>query len=316
MVQVTETLTAHVNWAEWLRRWDSQQSRLMVREERFEAMLDALDGTVAAPAEGGIVALDIACGPGAISQRLLARFPEARSYAIDLDPVLLAIGKGALGTVDGRLTWLQEDLNDAAWAKRLADTLAGRQLDAVLSSTALHWLAPGTLARVYRELGQLLRPGGVFLNGDHMMYAPDRPTFRALAAKTREQRRAAPPNDRTAETWESWWQAVAAEPALRDLYAERERRFARPGLPDRRPPRRQLPRSRRHQAAPGQPGADGRPLALAHVVRRRPERPHPHRCAARTSAAPTSLSLCAGEGSRTPVACSLPRPHGRETGLG
>jgi SAM-dependent methyltransferase len=96
----------------------------------------------------------------------------------------------------------------------------------VLSTTALHWLAPGTLARVYRELGQLMRPGGVFLNGDHMAYAPDRPTLRELAMKTRERRRATAPSDSTAETWEGWWEAVAAEPGLRDLHAERERRFS------------------------------------------------------------------------------------------
>jgi hypothetical protein len=28
-----------------------------------------------------------------------------------------------------------------------------------------------------------------------------------------------------AETWERWWEAVAAEPGLKELYAERERRF-------------------------------------------------------------------------------------------
>ena len=84
MVQVTETMAAQVDWAGWLRRWDVQQSRYMTREERFEAMLDAVDGTVAQ--EGDIVALDIACGPGAISQRLLERFPAASSIAVDVDP--------------------------------------------------------------------------------------------------------------------------------------------------------------------------------------------------------------------------------------
>jgi hypothetical protein len=58
-----------------------------------------------------------------------------------------------------------------------------------------------------------------------MAYAADRPTIKELAAKTRERRRATPPADATAETWEGWWEAVAAEPGLRDLYEERERRF-------------------------------------------------------------------------------------------
>lgn len=226
MVQVTETLTAQVDWSGWLKRWDAQQSLYMTREERFDAMLDALAGTVAAENDGRFVALDIACGPGAISQRLLARFPNAQSFAVDLDPVLLAIGQGALGTQDGRLTWIQDDLNDAAWADRLAERLGGRQLDAVLSTTALHWVSPGTLARVYRELGQVMRPGGVFLNGDHMAYGADRPTIKALAAQTRERRRATTEIPADAETWEKWWQAVAAEPGLKELYDERERRFA------------------------------------------------------------------------------------------
>jgi SAM-dependent methyltransferase len=231
MIQITDMPTSQVDWADWLRRWDAQQSLYMTtREERFEVMLDALEGTVAASPDGqdagGIVALDLACGPGAISQRLLARFPNARTFAVDLDPVLLAIGQGALGTLDGRLTWIEENLNDHEWADRLAERLAGRQLDAVLSSTALHWLAPGTLARVYRELGQLMRPGGVFLNADHMAYAPDRPTIRDLAMGIRQRRRETVQATGTAEDWERWWQAVEAEPGLEELFAERERRFA------------------------------------------------------------------------------------------
>ena len=226
MVQITDTPTAQVDWADWLRRWDAQQSLSMTtREERFDAMLDAIEATVASESDE-IVALDLACGPGAISQRLLARFPSARTFAVDLDPVLLAIGQGAVGTVDGRITWIEENLNEPGWSDRLTDRLAGRQLDAVLSSTALHWLAPGTLARVYRELGQLLRPGGVFLNADHMMYGPDRPTIREMAVGIRQRRRDAVQADGKAEDWERWWQAIEAEPGLKDLFAERERRFA------------------------------------------------------------------------------------------
>src|SRR6478735_589201 len=123
MVQITETRTAQVDWAGWLKRWDVQQSLYMTREERFTAMLDAIEGTVAAENDGKLVALDIACGPGAISQRLLARFPGAQSFGVDLEPVLLASGEGALGTQDGRLTWVDDDLNNPAWAERLAKRL-------------------------------------------------------------------------------------------------------------------------------------------------------------------------------------------------
>lgn len=211
-----------IDWLDWLRRWDSQQARHMYdREGRFEIMLDAVEATVG----GNIVALDLACGPGAISQRLLARFPEARSYAVDLDPLLLALGQGVLGDQGGRLTWIDDDLNDPAWANRLAAKLGERKLDAVLSTTALHWVSPGTLARVYREIGQLMRPGAVFLNGDHMAYSPERPTIAGAAARLKEQRRARIDEESAAEDWPRWWQNVAKEPAFADLHAERERRF-------------------------------------------------------------------------------------------
>jgi hypothetical protein len=53
------------------------------------------------------------------------------------------------------------------------------QVGAVLSSTALHWLEPEPLTRRYRDLGRLLRPGGVFLSGDHMAFGPALPTLAA-----------------------------------------------------------------------------------------------------------------------------------------
>lgn len=38
--------------------------------------------------------------------------------------------------------------------------------DAVIFITALHWLTPPEIARVYRQLAGLLRPGSVLLNGN------------------------------------------------------------------------------------------------------------------------------------------------------
>ena len=100
-------LEPDIDWASWLRRWDAQQEGYVPeREVRFSAMLDVLDELLGE----SFVALDLGCGPGSISQRLLARFPSAQAIAVDIDPVLLAIGRGAVGTLDGRLRWVQADL--------------------------------------------------------------------------------------------------------------------------------------------------------------------------------------------------------------
>ncbi len=160
-------MTQNVNWTHWLERWDIQQSGYLPdREGRFNAMLDVLDVVCA----GEFVALDLACGPGSISQRLLTRFPQARCVAVDFDPVLLQIGQGALGHLNERLRWIETDLYQSDWVNALGES----QFDAVLSTTALHRLPPEHLLAVYKQLGALVRPGGVVLNGDNIDFALQR----------------------------------------------------------------------------------------------------------------------------------------------
>jgi hypothetical protein len=59
---------------------------------------------------------------------------------------MLAIGRGVLGTVDGRLRWIDADLASPDWLEALGET----QIDAVLSTTALHWLEPEPLTPLPR----------------------------------------------------------------------------------------------------------------------------------------------------------------------
>src|ERR1700686_5323600 len=94
------------DYSNWLERWDAQQQRhIPDREERFAAMVDA----VAAFAGPEPRVLDLGCGPGSLSARVLDRVPGATVVAIDADPVLLAIGRGALAA-NHRLSFLDSDL--------------------------------------------------------------------------------------------------------------------------------------------------------------------------------------------------------------
>lgn len=207
-----------IDWAGWLRRWDAQQTAYLPdREARFTAMLDAL--AVLLPEE--FVALDLACGPGAISQRLLERFPRARSIAVDLDPVLLAMGEAVLGDAGGRLRWVEADLTDPGWAARLDEP----SFDAVLSTTALHWLPVEPLVRLYRDLGRLVREDGVVLNGDNLAFASHQERLRLLAKVATERQEAEAFAVDGAEDWEGWWAALAQDPGAAYLLAERARRF-------------------------------------------------------------------------------------------
>ena len=182
------------------------------REARFTMMIDAVEA-LCGPAP---YVVDLGSGPGSLSRRLLDRLPEARVTAIDMDPVLLAIGRNALGDYGGRLHWLDADLR-SRWSAR-----DDGPADAAVSTTALHWLQPNALAALYRHLGTVLSPGGVFVNGDRMEFPADLPRLAAAAQSIRELRDTAAAGD--AETWEDWWAAVEQEPGLAAEVAERRRR--------------------------------------------------------------------------------------------
>ena len=218
-----------IDWSDWLRRWDAQQEGYVPeREARFTAILDVLAELLPA----SFVALDLACGPGSISQRLLARFPDAQAIAVDIDPVMLAIGRGAIGTVEGRLHWIEADLASPDWLEALGE----KQADAVLSTTALHWLEPEQLGRLYHDLARLLRPGGLFLNGDTMAFSPALPTFARLSQQVLdEQWTDAAFAARGIETAEQWWEALTLEPAFATLLTQRTERFAGKKRPESTP---------------------------------------------------------------------------------
>jgi SAM-dependent methyltransferase len=208
---------------DWIARWDRQQEvYLPDREERFTALIDAVAAGTGRPDP---LVLDLGCGPGSLSVRLLARIPAATVIAVDADPVTLSLGRAGYADVRG-LRFLDVDLRASGWETGLGID-PGRQVDAVVSTTALHWLTAAELRGFYRVLAGLLRPGGLFLDGDHLrLNETENPVLTKLdrvLEEAEDQRRFPDGHAAHAEDWRQWWQAVAADPALADAAAERER---------------------------------------------------------------------------------------------
>ncbi|XVU28105.1 class I SAM-dependent methyltransferase [Actinoplanes sp. CA-054009] len=204
-----------------LRLWDEQQSAYVAhRENRFQVMLDILRASGDEPR-----VLDLACGPGAISRRVLEAFPGAQVTAIDFDPILLYVAAGALAEHGDRVRVLDVDLITPDWAEQFDG------FDAVLTSTALHWLSPDQLLAVYRAAAGLLPPGGILLNADHLRFDDRSPALRDLSARHDEdtQRAAFAAG---ALDYAAWYAEAAREPELAALVPVREERFAdRPPQP-------------------------------------------------------------------------------------
>lgn len=207
---MSETMTG-ADWRAWQQSWDRQQEWYMPdREERFRVMLDMVEALVGPEPR----VLDLACGTGSITDRLLRRFPKATSTGVDLDPALLTIARGYFEG-DERVAFVTADLKDPDWVTELPYD----SYDAVLTATALHWLRSGPLATLYGQIAGLVREGGVLMNADHMI---DRDTPRINAAE-RAHRHSQMDRARAAGAldWSEWWALAAKDPVLAGPTAER-----------------------------------------------------------------------------------------------
>jgi SAM-dependent methyltransferase len=198
-----------LGWTRWQELWDRQQAfYLPDREERLGALV-RLTEAAAGPRPR---VLDLACGCGSITRRVLARMPGAQVVGVDVDPVLLRIAAGVF-VGDPRVHLVAADLRNPDWT----DAVPGR-FDAVLTATALHWLPEAGLVALLGSVRNVLTAGGLFANADHMP-PTDAPGLLGLAKAL------APPAPEGALDWDGWWKQAAADPVLGPLVAERDQIF-------------------------------------------------------------------------------------------
>lgn len=180
------------------------------RRECIAAMLEVLAELLPA---GPWRLLDLGAGTGSLTRALLERFPAARVVALDLDPVLMTIGRGTLGDGGGRLTRCQVDLRAPDWADQVSDG-PDAAFDAVVSLATLHHFSARERAAIYGDLAELIRPGGLVLNAEGL--AAGSPGLRLARQFDEARRRGSPPAD-------GWWEAIGADPAFAEAVAERAR---------------------------------------------------------------------------------------------
>ena len=199
-----------------LRRWDRQQSAFIRhRTLRFDTIVRLVAATGSATPR----ILDLCSGPGSLTAAIVEQIPGATVVAIDKDPVLLRIARDVFAD-QPRVRVTAADLDRPDWVHTVAHE---PPFDAVVSSTALHWLQPEVLTRVYRECAQLLTDGGVLLNGDHLYYDPvSAPRMRSVAENDADEFLRASHAD-GAEEWDAWWDAAKQVPEYAAEAAAHER---------------------------------------------------------------------------------------------
>ncbi|MHC4649145.1 MAG: class I SAM-dependent methyltransferase [Planctomycetota bacterium] len=189
-------LPPDTDWRSWIERWDRMQDRyILCREQRFAVMVRAIADTQQTVSR----VLDPGCGTGSLMLRVLKAFPKAHVYGIDFDSTLLALAEKRLASFSRRVHLVKTDLREESWPKLLPGAM-----DAAVSATALHWLSPRQLSRLYGRLAEILCAGGIFLNADHVR--SDCRTIQEGWEHHRETMRRQSQHDEV-DDWEGFWDA-------------------------------------------------------------------------------------------------------------
>lgn len=184
------------DWKPWITRWERMQdSYLVKRAQRFAFLIELIESTQRHLS----TIIEPGCGPGSLTVRLLEAFPHAQVIGIDLDPTLLALAEQRTAKFQDRVQFLQRDLRGTHWM----DDLPG-PANAIVSSTALHWLNKPHLRQFYRQIVAVLDDRGIFLNADHV--GSDFGQVQRLWERRRKAMRAQT-HDPRAEDWDAFMAA-------------------------------------------------------------------------------------------------------------
>ncbi|HZP44107.1 MAG TPA: class I SAM-dependent methyltransferase [Candidatus Binataceae bacterium] len=124
--------------------------------------------------------LDLGCGFGALTEAVLNAYPQATVTAVDGSPAALTAARDYLRARAVRVHLELRDLADPQWHEGIAGPFA-----AIVSALAIHHLSDERKAALYREIRELLEPGGIFMNNEIVASPPAlRERFESAAMAT------------------------------------------------------------------------------------------------------------------------------------
>jgi tRNA (cmo5U34)-methyltransferase len=178
---------------EWVGRYRERADEFPHRLEGEGVLLDHIRR------DAGRV-LDLGTGDGRLLALLQADRPEMRGIGLDISPPMLAAARARFDA-DGRIEIVEHDL-----AEPLPEL--GR-FDAVVSSMAIHHLEDERKRSLYRDAFDLLEPGGVFANFEHVA-SPTPRLHGAFFTAIGEPLESEDPSDRTVdvETQLAWLREI------------------------------------------------------------------------------------------------------------
>ncbi len=114
--------------------------------------------------------LDLGCGDGILAGVILERYPAAAATLVDFAQPMLTAAQQKLPVTNTNVHFVQADYATPAW---LDAVQPHAPFDLVVSGYSIHHQPDSRKQTLYAEIFELLQPGGLFINVEHVASPSD-----------------------------------------------------------------------------------------------------------------------------------------------
>ena len=130
--------------------------------------IDVMLRTIRALRPDGVASfIDLGCGDGVLADQILQAYPHAKGTLIDFSAGMLSAAEERMANFADQLHVIELDYGDPQWVK----SVKGQSFDLIVSGFSIHHQPDWRKQEIYQEIFDLLRPGGVFINSEHVKSA-------------------------------------------------------------------------------------------------------------------------------------------------
>ncbi len=109
--------------------------------------------------------IDLGCGDGILANTILTKYPDAHGLLLDYSPSMINAAKDRMNAFPNQII-IQSDLSKTNWKDNIKI-----KPEVVVSGYAIHHLKNGRKYELFEEIFEILLPGGIFVNIDHVASA-------------------------------------------------------------------------------------------------------------------------------------------------
>jgi len=109
--------------------------------------------------------LDMGCGDGVLGRQILQHWPEAFGIFIDFSEPMIRSAREKCKTYRNNSAIILEDYSREDWIESIMTWVP---LDVVISGYSIHHQEDDKKYKIYKDVFNILKPGGLFLNLEHV----------------------------------------------------------------------------------------------------------------------------------------------------